>query len=200
MTQRKEKIAIIGPGTIGTILAANFAKGQREVTLVGKDRVITENAINEAEIIILAISFSAIQEFISQYSTQLKGKIIIDPSNPIAPDGQGGFKKTIGNSESAADIISEKLPEGAKLAKALGTLGAASLKGQAHRRPLSVLFYNTDDRTIDSKVEELIRDCGFESLRVGGLDESIRIEVFGDLHEYGAIGKPVTLSEASLKV
>lgn len=33
-----------------------------------------------------------------------------------------------------------------------------------------------------------------------GLDQSVRIEVFGDLHEFGALGKPVTASEATLKV
>ena len=32
--------------------------------------------------------------------------------------------------------------------------------------------------------------------RVGGLDQSIRIEMFGDLHEYRALGRVVTKSEA----
>jgi hypothetical protein len=32
-------------------------------------------------------------------------------------------------------------------------------------------------------------------VRVGGIDKSIRIEVFGDLHEFGALGKTITLSE-----
>jgi len=31
---------------------------------------------------------------------------------------------------------------------------------------------------------------------VGGLDQAIRIEMFGDLHEYGALGRTVTRSEA----
>ena len=29
-----------------------------------------------------------------------------------------------------------------------------------------------------------------------GLDQSIRIEVFGDLHEFGVLGKTVSLKEA----
>jgi predicted dinucleotide-binding enzyme len=45
-------------------------------------------------------------------------------------------------------------------------------------------------------VAELIRVGGFEAVRVGGLDQSIRIEMFGDLHEYGALGWTVTKSEA----
>jgi 8-hydroxy-5-deazaflavin:NADPH oxidoreductase len=31
---------------------------------------------------------------------------------------------------------------------------------------------------------------------IGGLDQSIRIEMFGDLHEYGALGRTVTKTEA----
>jgi predicted dinucleotide-binding enzyme len=45
-------------------------------------------------------------------------------------------------------------------------------------------------------VAELIRAGGFEPVRVGGLDQSIRIEMFGDLHEYGALGRVVTKSAA----
>jgi len=62
------------------------------------------------------------------------------------------------------------------------------------------LFYATDDNSINGSIEDLIRDSGFEPLRVGGLDQSIRLEVFGDLHEFGALGKVVSLSEVKSKV
>jgi 8-hydroxy-5-deazaflavin:NADPH oxidoreductase len=42
----------------------------------------------------------------------------------------------------------------------------------------------------------LIRSAGFDPVQVGGLDQSIRIEMFGDLHEVGALGRVVTRSEA----
>jgi hypothetical protein len=42
----------------------------------------------------------------------------------------------------------------------------------------------------------LIRTAGYEPVRVGGLDQSIRIEMYGDLHEYGALGRVVTRAEA----
>ena len=123
----------------------------------------------------------------------LQGKIIVDPSNPIAPDEKGGFKKIIGENESAGEILSSLLPKNAKLAKALGTLGVASLAGAAFQKPEpAVLFYATDDTSINAEIEQLIRDNGFEPVRIGGIDQSIRIEVFGDLHEFGALGKTVT--------
>jgi len=93
------------------------------------------------------------------------------------------------------------LPKDAKLVKALGTLGAASLASSAHQSPKkSVLFYATDDTTSEAVIEQLLHENGFDALKVGGLDQSIRIEVFGDLHEFGAIGKPVNTTEAKAKI
>jgi predicted dinucleotide-binding enzyme len=209
---QKSKVAVIGLGNIGTAVVANLVKGNRSVIIADKTfekatalsqklgtlaqpSTIAE-AITEADIIVLAIYFDPIKEFLKTYATELQGKIIVDPSNPIAPDDNGGFKKIIGADESAGEILSSLLPNGAKLAKALGTLGVASLASASFQTPdRAVEFYATDDTSINSEIEELIRDNGFEPLRVGGLNQSIRIEVFGDLHEFGALGKTVTLAE-----
>jgi 8-hydroxy-5-deazaflavin:NADPH oxidoreductase len=213
----KSKVAIIGLGNIGGAVAANLVKGNRSVIVADrtfdKAKTLAQKlgelaqpleipaAIEQADIIVLAIYFDPIKEFLKHYATQLEGKIIVDPSNPIAPAENGGFKKIIGENESSGQILSTQLPKGAKLAKALGSLGAASLANAAHQTPVkAVLFYATDDTTINAEIEELISDNGFEPVRVGGLDKSIRIEVFGDLHEFGALGKTVTLTEANDKV
>ena len=75
------------------------------------------------------------------------------------------------------------------------------MAGTAFQTPeKSVLFYATDDNTIDCSVEQLIADSGFDGIKVGGLDQSIRIEVFGDLHEFGALGRTVTVAEAKAKL
>lgn len=198
-------------------MAANLTRENRAVILAARDLakaqslaeklgslaqpMTIEAALQEADIIILAIWFASIQEFLRQYASELKGKLIVDPSNPIAPDAKGGFVKTIGATESAGQINAALLPEGAKLAKALGTLGAASLANASGQKPEpAVLFYATDNQEINTHIEELIRNTGFEPLRVGGLDQSIRLEVFGDLHEFGALGKTVTLAEVKEKL
>lgn len=211
MTQ-KSKVAVIGLGNIGTALATNLVKGNRPVIIA--DRTIEKanqlsqklgslaqsaaisEAVKTADIIVLAIWFDGIKEFFKTYASELSGKIVVDPSNPIAPDEKGGFKKIIDQDESAGKILAALLPKGARLAKALGTLGAASLSNAAFAAPdKNVEFYTTDDTSINPQIEGLIRDNGFEPVRIGGLDKSIRIEVFGDLHEFGALGKPVTLAD-----
>jgi len=77
------------------------------------------------------------------------------------------------------------------------TLAANSLKSGARRSPEpNVLFYASDDPAAGDVVAELIRASGFAPVRVGGIDQSIRIEVFGDLHEFGKLGKLVTARDA----
>jgi hypothetical protein len=213
----KLTVAVIGTGNIGTAIATNLVKGNCPVLVA--DRTLEKattlaqhlgnlarpsdipGAIKEANIIIFAIWFDAIRELFNTYATALQGKIIVDPSNPIAPDEKGGFKKTIGENESAGELLKSLLPKDAILVKALGTLGVASLSGAAFQKPeAAVLFYAADDESVQPVMEQLIRDNGFEPICVGGIDQSIRLEVFGDLHEFGALGKTVTVSEAKTKL
>jgi predicted dinucleotide-binding enzyme len=212
-----KKVAVIGLGNIGKVVATNLVKGNRPVIIASRKLEDAKSlaqklgdlatpaetlvAIKEADIIVLSVWFDTIKEFLSKYASELQGKIIVDPSNPIAPDDKGGFKKIVGEKESAGQLNAAALPNGSKLAKVLGTLGAASLANAAFQKPESaVLFYATDDTSINADIEQLIRDNGFEPVRVGGLDQSIRIEVFGDLHEFGALGKTVTVAEAKTKL
>ncbi|MDX2190894.1 MAG: NAD(P)-binding domain-containing protein [Bacteroidota bacterium] len=217
MNTPKTKVAIIGLGNIGKAIATNLVKGKHPVILASRDTDNTKalaaqlgslattkeiaDAIREADVIIPAIYFNALKAFFETYSKELDGKIIVDVSNPIAPDGNGGFKKIIGNNESAGKILSELIPKNAKLVKAFGTLSAASLLSAAFNAPdKKVLFYATDSTNSQQQIEALITSSGFDPFNVGGIEQSIKIEVFGDLHEFGALGKPVTLSEAKSNI
>ena len=208
------KTAIIGLGNIGTQVAANLIAGGAQVIVADRGATKAQDlsqasggkaqalpvaaAVAQADIVVLAIWFDAIKAFLSENRQSLSGKIIVDPSNPIAPDGAGGFKKTIPQEQSAGQIIAGLLPPGARLVKAFGTVGAASLKTGARRTPEpNALFYASDDRDAGSAVAELIEASGFAPVRVGGIDQSIRIEVFGDLHQFGKLGRLVTAKEAA---
>lgn len=211
------KVAVIGLGNIGQAISANLSKSNRSFIAADRNaekaKKLTANwgtpahpsdiasAVKTADIVILSIPFKAIAGFMKEYASDLEGKIIVDPSNPIAPDENGGFKKVIGEKESAGEINASTLPRNAKLVKALGTLGATSLTCAAYQTPdKAVLFYATDNNDITETIEQLITDNGFDAAHVGGLNQSLRIEVFGDLHEFGALGKIVTKKEAITKL
>jgi hypothetical protein len=206
-------VAIIGTGNIGSRLAANFAAGSQDFLLAGRDQeaarklaaslgghaevVSIDEAIARADVLVFAVWLDPFRELIAHYGERLAGKVIVDPTNPVGPDGAGGYRKVIGEQESSGQILAGLLPAGARLVKAFGTLSVGSLSAAAWREPeRAVQFYAADDDAAGDLVADLIRAGGFEPVRVGGLDQSIRIEMYGDLHEYGALGRVVAKSEA----
>jgi 8-hydroxy-5-deazaflavin:NADPH oxidoreductase len=67
---------------------------------------------------------------------------------------------------------------------AFGSMSADLLESASHRSPEpAVLFYATDDDRAGEEVERLIRTAGFEPVKIGGLEQSGRLEVGGDLHD-----------------
>jgi predicted dinucleotide-binding enzyme len=206
-------VAIIGTGTIGSTLAAHFAAGGQDFLLAGRDQdaarkiaasldghaeaVSVDEAVQRAGVLVIAVWLDDFRQLIAQYGDRLVGKVIVDPTNPVGPDDAGNYRKVIGAQESSGQILAGLLSAGARLVKAFGTLSAPSLAAAARREPdRAVLFYAADDDDAGDLVAGLIRAAGFDPVRVGGLDQSIRIEMFGDLHEYGALGRGVTKSEA----
>lgn len=213
MTISDKTVAIIGGGNIGSRLAANFAAGGQDFLLAGRNKetvqklassldshaeaVSVDEAVERADVLVFAVWFDVFKQLIAEYGERLADKVIVDPSNPVAPDGNGGFRKIIGEQESSGQILADLLPTGARLVKAFGTLSADTLSAATRREPDRVVqFYAADDAVAGDLVADLIRAGGYEPVRVGGLDTSVRIEVFGDLHEFGALGRAVTRDEA----
>jgi|SRR5580704_2240543 predicted dinucleotide-binding enzyme len=213
MTISDSTVAIIGTGNIGSILAADFAAGGRDFLLAGRDQeaarkiasdlgghaeaVSVDEAVQRADVLVPAVWLDDFRQLIAHYGQRLADKVIVDPTNPVGPDADGNYRKLIPEQESSGQILAGLLPSGASLVKAFGTLSAPTLSAVARREPeRAVLFYAADDNDAGDLVADLIRVSGYEPVRVGGLDQSIRIEMFGDLHEYGALGRPVTKAEA----
>ena len=206
-------VAIIGTGNIGSMLATDFAAGGQDFLLAGRDQETTrkiasdlgghaevvsvDEAVDRAGVLVVAVWLDDFEQVIAQYGERLAGKVIVDPTNPVGPDGAGGYRKVIDEQESSGQILAGLLPARARLVKAFGTLSAPTLAAVARREPeQAVLFYASDDEAAGDLVADLIRTAGYEPVRVGGLDQSIRIEMYGDLHEFGALGRAVTKSEA----
>lgn len=189
--------AIIGVGNIGSVLAANLVRGGEDVVLasrslesaqavadkVGARAATVDEAIDTANVVIFAVMFDDIKELLATYGGALSGKIVVDPSNPVAFDGKGGFTKTIPEDQSSGQVLAALVPSDAGFVKAFGTQSAQTLADSSGQEPPTAQFYATDDEAAGAVVAELIRTGGYTPALVGGLDQSIRIEVFGDLHE-----------------
>ena len=204
--------AIIGVGNIGKALARHLVDGGERLVLAAHEEsnatalanelgelasaTSVERAITDADVVVFAVWLDTLKDLIAQHADLLRGKVVVDPSNPVAQDVNGGFIRTLPDGQSSGSVVAGLLPTEAHFVKAFGTLGAESLASEANRTPRAVLFYATDDGQAAAVVERLISAAGFDPVKAGGVDAAVRIETSGDLHQFGGLnGKVVDASE-----
>ncbi len=193
--------AIIGTGGIGSVIARHLASGGETLRLSSRDResartlaaqidraavaaADNRDALQGADAVVLALRFTALKGVIDEIAGPLAGKLVVVPSNPLTTDAQGNVVRVLPEGQSSGKVVAGWLPAGARLAMAFGTLSADLFASASTRSPEpAVLFYVTDDDRAGKEVERLIRTAGFEPVKAGGLEQSGRLEVGGDLHD-----------------
>jgi 8-hydroxy-5-deazaflavin:NADPH oxidoreductase len=198
--------AIIGVGNVGGALARHLVRAGEPVVLAARDEsaaaalagelgslasaASVPEAIETADVVVLALWFDALKQVITDYGDLLDGKVVADPSNPLGFNADGTPFRTLPEGQSQGSLVAAMLPAGAHYVKALGTLSADSLASSANRAPRRVvLFYATDDDQAAATAERLITASGFDPVKVGGVKEAVRIEMpGGDLHQGGGLG------------
>ena|ERR1700722_10235408 len=193
--------AIIGTGGIGSAIARRLASGGEALQLSSADTrsaqrlaaaigatagvaVDNRSALQGADAVILALRFSVLKEVIDEIADALGDKSLVVASNPVGLDAQQNVVRLLPDGQSSGETISGWLPTGARLTFAFGTMTAELFKSSSNRQPeRAVLFYVTDDHGGSDEVERLIRTAGFEPVKVGGINQSSRLEVGGDLHD-----------------
>jgi 8-hydroxy-5-deazaflavin:NADPH oxidoreductase len=193
--------AVIGTGGIGSAIARQLASGGETLRLSSADKesartlaaqigraavvaVDNRDALRGADAVVLALRFTVLKGVIAEIADLLTGKLVVVPSNPVTTDAQGNVSRLLPEGQSSGGVVAGWMPAGAHLAIAFGTMSAGLLESAANRSPEpAVLFYATDDDRAGEEVERLIRTAGFEPVKAGGLDQSGRLEVGGDLHD-----------------
>jgi predicted dinucleotide-binding enzyme len=164
----------------------------------GAEAALVEDAIDGADVVVLALWLDQLKEFIPEQAHLLGNKVVVDPSNPIGFDESGQMMRTLPDGQSSGSIVASLLPASTHYVKAFGTLGADSLASSANREPQRVaLFYATDDEIAAGTVERLIRAAGFDPVKAGGAAAAIRMEgPNGDLSQGGLNGELLDLDQA----
>jgi len=193
--------AIIGAGGIGSVIARQLASGGETLRLssadneaartlaaeIGRGAVAAagnRDALQGADAVVLALRFTVLKGVIDEIAGSLAGKLVVVPSNPLTTDAQGNVSRLLPKGQSSGKVVAGWLPAGARLAMAFGTMSAGLFESSSNRSPeRAVLFYVTDDDRAGEEVERLIRTAGFEPVKAGGIEQSGRLEVGGDLHD-----------------
>src|SRR5713226_2069177 len=115
--------AIIGVGNIGKAVAQDLVNGGEEVVLASRKEAdaaavadglgsrataaSTGKAIDAADVVVLAVWLDAMKEVIADHGAALAGKVVIDPSNPVAFNDKGEVSRTLPDGVSAASVIAD---------------------------------------------------------------------------------------------
>ena len=173
-------VSIIGLGTMATALAKAALKGGNVVEIVGRDRAKAEQLAASldgatvgmagtapaGDIVILAVPYASAADVVSEYGDALSEKIVIDITNPVAPD-MTGFVTPEGS--SGAEEIAKAAAAGVHVVKAFNTLFANVLTaGAADGRSLDV-FIAGDDAQAKKDVSAFAESLGLRSLDAGPL-------------------------------
>ena len=125
-----------------------------------------------------------LKDVIDEIADVLAGRLVVVPGNPLSTDAQGNIYRVLPKGQSSGKVVAGWLPAGTPLVMAFGTMSADLFESASHRSPEpAVLFYATDDDRAGEEVERLIRTAGFEPVKAGGIEQSGRLEVGGDLHD-----------------
>lgn len=180
------KIAVIGTGFVGQALAGRLDELGHAVTMGTRNPEETRNregnsnlsnwlnehsnvalkSFNDAladaeELIVFAMNGKIALECLSQMdASHLKGKIMIDISNPL--DFSNGFPPslTVCNTESLAEQIQAAYPD-VKVVKTLNTMTNPIMVNPALLEGDHVVFMSGNEDTAKLKVKEVLKSFGW---------------------------------------
>lgn len=181
------RVGIIGTGRVGQAIGKGLSKTDHEVRLGSRNpgnaagpeglTVVPQGEVAAwAEILVLAVPFSAVPETIGAVGANLAGKVLVDATNVLSPTRDLALGLTTSGAEELA-----KLAPGARVVKAFNTVFARSMStGRVAGEPLA-LFVAGDDAAAKASVMQLGRDIGFEPVDAGPLKVARYLEPMGAL-------------------
>ena len=168
------RIALLGAGNVGQALAPAWIRIGHDVVFGVRDpgsdataaalaatpraaASTVAKAVDGAEVVVLATPWRATEEVL-RAAGPLAGKVVIDCTNPLAPDLSG---LDIGHSHSGAEQVAAWAP-GATVFKAFNHTGAANMASPGSYATRPVMFFCGDgdahrdrpQRHVETKVHE----------------------------------------------
>lgn len=180
------KIAVIGAGAAGSAIARAAAKAGNSVVVSAVDQdhakqaaaqadgsVATSNeqAAREADVVVLAVPFQAVDAVAEDIGRVVEGKIVVDASNPLKPD-YSGLAVT---ERSGAEHVQDILPS-ATVVKAFNTVFSGNQEQPVIDGVKLDGFIAGDDGWAKSTVGGLLEAIGYRPVDVGALSLALTLE------------------------
>lgn len=188
------KIAILGFGNVGKQFANLFSKAGYEI-IIGLRAVSNQElpypfatfkaAAEVADVVAIAIPFTACADVLPELAEVTEGKIVIDSTNPLNTDWS---PKLLGQENSAAEEISRLLPE-AYVVKAFNTIFADVMNEPVKEGQAITAFIAGDKDEAKQKVIALAHDIGYVPIDTGLLYTARYLESMAHLNIQIAVGQ-----------
>ena len=178
----KLRIGILGSGRIGSALGGIWAKAGHTVMFssldIEHDRKLAASiganaragtpreAAAFGEVILVAVPYRALPQLGKDLADAIKGKVMIDASNPIV--SRDGEIATWAREKGAGAASAELLP-GARIVRAFNAVGAGRLPDIAQKNERVGMPIAGDDANAIAVASRLIREAGFEPVLIGPL-------------------------------
>ena len=178
------RLTIIGTGKMGSAIGTILTDGGSQVTHVTHEQVGTTPI--DGDVVILAVPYPAVNGIITAYGDQLRGKVVVDISNPLNFETFDSLVVPVGSS-AAAEIAAE-LPDSHVL-KAFNTNFAATLAAkQVGGQPTAVLIAG-DDAAAKELLGSALDAGGVSAIDAGSLSRAHELEALGFLQLTLAVGE-----------
>lgn len=184
------KVAFIGYGQVGAPLADHLQRLGHHVSLAANDpnsesvtKALARNAtlkvaapkvaVRDAEVIFLAIPFQANKAALKAVAEEIRGKILIDCTNPVGANLSHGLNSV----ESGSEMVQRIVPE-TMVVKAFTIYGFENFEDSSYPsyNVKPVMMYCGNDSKAKKIVGELIAQLGWQPLDVGGLEQALHLE------------------------
>ena len=179
----KLKIGIIGSGRIGGTLGGIWVKAGHEVMFssldIEQDKALaaklgggaragtTREAVAFGDVLLLAVPYRAFPDLSKELAPAMKGKVVIDASNPIV--GRDGEVAAAAREKGAGLAAAEFFP-GARIVRAFNAIGFARLPEFAGRTGERIgMPMAADDQKAYAVAAGLVREVGLEPVLIGPL-------------------------------
>jgi predicted dinucleotide-binding enzyme len=175
------RIGIVGAGNVGRAIGDGWTVKGHDVVYGVRDPSTSADpkrsrkvadAVADAEVVVLAVMFHSAEAALRDCG-DLSGKILIDPTNPLAID-EGGLKLAIGFETSSAEFVAARTA--ATVVKTLNQVGAAVLGSATVYSTRPIQFVASDDAGAKRTATRLVEDLGFEVLDAGPLKAARLLE------------------------
>jgi 8-hydroxy-5-deazaflavin:NADPH oxidoreductase len=188
------KIAILGFGNVGKQFANLFSRVGHEVVIglrsasdqkVPYPSATFKEAAEQADVVAIAIPFTACADVLPELAEVTKGKIIIDSTNPLNADWS---PKLLGQENSASEEISRLLPQ-AYVVKAFNTIFADVMNTPVREGQAITAFIAGDNDEAKQKIVALASAIGYAPIDTGSLYTARYLENMAHLNIQIAVGQ-----------